>query len=350
MKYQDYYTVLGVERGATQDDISKAFRKLARKYHPDLNKGKDAEEKFKQINEANEVLGDPQKRARYDALGSSWQAGQDFQPPPGWEHIFESFAGRGSGGGATFHFGGGSPWGSTAGNSSESGNGGFSDFFESLFGGASAFSDLGGRGAYEQLNRGQRSTKQRRPTRQPRPITISLEDAYHGGLRNVTLETVDENVLGAVKKQTKTYQVRIPKGIRSGSVIRLAGRGGAEGGSEEMLLEVQIAPHPRYKLEGYDLYTSLPISPWEAALGSKLPVETLGGNVNVTVPPGSQSGQTLRLRGLGLPKSKQSRDQTPEAAGDLFVELKIATPKQLSKDERELLEKLRDISDFNPRR
>ncbi len=330
MKYRDYYSVLGVERTASQEEVSKAYRKLARKHHPDVNKEKGAEDKFKELTEAYEVLKDPDKRSRYDALGSNWQNGQDFQPPPDWEQIFSSFGSRGGGGGraASFSFGSG-----------QGGDGGFSDFFEAFFGGASPFGDT-----HPGARRGGHSFAQSGGHVEGE-ITIPLEDAFHGTKRTITLETINPNAGGAAQSKQKSFQVNIPKGVKNGSVIRLAGLGqpGAGGGEAgDLRLRVKIAPHPRFRTEGDDLLTVLPISPSEAVLGAKLPVQTLDGTITLNIPPGSQSGQRMRAKGKGFSKADKS-------AGDLLVELKIVVPKKVSGGEKELYEKLQEVSTFSPR-
>ncbi|RMG41106.1 MAG: J domain-containing protein [Candidatus Dadabacteria bacterium] len=339
VQYQDYYSTLGVSRSASQDEIKKAYKKLARKYHPDINKEKDAEAKFKEINEAYEVLGDPEKRKLYDSLGSNWKAGQEFKPPPGFEELFKQHmggAGRGGtfraspGGGFSFEFSG-----------SPGGMGGFSDFFSSIFGG------LGGFGGADDLNGSffqQRAQRPQKGQSVEAEITVSLEDAYRGATRQIALDFVSESANGQRIRTPKKFKVKIPPGTKDGSVIRLKGQG-AEGsaGPGDLLLKVKIAPHPRYKLSGSDIITTVPITPWEAALGGKINVQTLAGEVAVSVPAGSQSGQKLRLRGKGMPKKGGGH-------GDLLIELKIAVPKKLSAKERELFEKLSKESSFDPRK
>jgi curved DNA-binding protein len=320
LKFKDYYDILGVSRNATQDEIQRAYRKLARKYHPDVNKEPGAEEKFREINEAYEVLKDPEKRAKYDQLGSHWQAGQDFRPPPGWDVHFDF----GGGPGQSEFF-----W---------SGSGDFSDFFEMLFG-RSGF----GR------SRSAAGTQTGGVWRQPGAdreavLRISLEDAYHGAVKTLTLPPEASGIAGA-GRPGKTLEVKIPKGILPGQKIRLAGQGqegmgGARPG--DLYLKVELEPHPVYRLEGRDLYMDLPITPWEAALGAEVPVKTLSGTYSLKVPAGSQSGQKLRLRGKGMPNPKG-------APGDLYAVLKIVVPKKLSKEEKDLFRRLGEVSRFNPR-
>lgn len=321
VKFRDYYEVLGVSRNAGQEEIQRAYRKLARKYHPDVNKEPGAEEKFKEINEAYEVLRDPEKRAKYDQLGSNWRAGQDFRPPPGWDVHFDF----GTGPGRQDFF-----W---------SGSGEFSDFFEMLFGG-------------QGFRRAQAAGRSRPGAawRQPgadrhAALRITLEDAFHGAAKTITLQGMTTAIDGAVHPEVKSFEVKIPKGILPGQKIRLSGQGyeGISGGPPgDLYLEVEIEPHPVYRLEGRDLYMDLPVAPWEAALGAEVSVTTLGGTFSLKVPPGSQSGQKLRLRGKGMPNPKGT-------AGDLYAVLKIVVPKKLTRDEKALFEKLRDVSTFHPR-
>lgn len=283
MEYKDYYKILGVPRNAGADEIKRAYRKLAREFHPDKNKAKNAEEKFKEINEANEVLSDAKKRQAYDALGANWKAGSRFTPPPGWSGPMGGGRGRRAAGPD------------------------FSDFFSTLFGGAggiggspfgAGFEDIGGFGP--QAAQDSRAK-----------ITISLEDSYHGAQKQVALSN------------GRTLQVRIPRGITAGQTIRLAEQG-VHGG--DLLLEVDFAPHPQFKIEGRDIHCTVNISPWEAALGAKIPVPTLGGTVELNLAAGSQSGKKLRLKGRGLPGS------TP---GDQFVTLQIVTPPAATKSDEE---------------
>jgi curved DNA-binding protein len=289
MEYKDYYKTLGVARDASADDIKRAYRKLARKYHPDVSKEPNAENRFKEVAEAYEVLKDADKRAAYDQLGSNWQAGQGFTPPPGW--------------GGGFEFRGGT------------GAGGFSDFFDSLFGGGFAGTRRPG-GREDQHAR----------------VQITLEDAFHGSSRAVNLSQA-----GA---RSRTLEVRIPKGVRAGQRIRLAGQGSGGG---DLYLEVEFAPHRLYRLDGADLTLDLPIAPWEAALGASVKVPTLGGAVELNIPAGSQSGDRLRLRGRGLPATP-----TP---GDQYVLLKIMAPPASGDALRDAYRKLADAaSGFDPRR
>lgn len=332
VKFQDYYQTLGVSRDASQDDIQRAYRKLARQYHPDVNKEPGAEERFKQIGEAYAVLRDPETRRKYDQLGANWKAGDEFRPPPGWQPGGRPRAGRTGGARVEgFDFGD---------------IGGFSDFFETLFGSGSPFGragGMGGMGGFGERRPGGARPGPRQGESHEAEITISLEDAYRGGTRRISLQSTDETGQTA----TRTYDVRIPPGVTEGSVIRLAGQGGAGtggAGAGDLLLRVRLASHPRFRVSEHDLLTTLPVSPSEAALGAKVPVTTLDGEVLVTVPAGSQSGQKLRLRGKGLPKRAGG-----DARGDLIAELRIVVPKELTPEERALYERLRDESRFDPR-
>lgn len=328
VKFKDYYEILGVSRTATEEEIKKAYRKLARKYHPDINKAAGAEARFKEIGEAYEVLGDTGKRARYDQLGANWQAGQDFRPPPGY-------------GSAPFDFHGTPPRSGRGFNPQDMG--GFSDFFEMLFGesfnGRQPHSGShmwpGGDETFEEAGQDQEAS-----------VAISLEEAYAGTTKSLRLQTTETDARGRLSPQTKTYQVKIPPGISNGARIRLAGQGlhgprGEKAG--DLYLRVTIAPHPVFKVSGPDLEVELPITPWEAALGAKVMIPTLDGQASLTIAAGTESGQRLRLRGKGL---RQSRGLEP---GDLLVAIKIVVPKKLSAKERELLEELSRVSTFSPR-
>ncbi len=330
MKYKDYYKILGVSRDATQEEIQRAYRKLARKYHPDVNKSADAEEKFKEINEAYEVLRDPEKRKKYDQLGTSWEHGQDFSPPPGWDFHVEYEEGP-FGTRRTYYWTG-------------SGADGFSDFFEALFGSGG----FGKRARTHREHEGFEGFGFRMPQRgrdYEATIKISLEDAYRGGTKNITIQTQEIGPDGRPILKEKEYQVKIPPGVLPGQKIRLAGQGGEgiDGGERgDLYLKVEIEPHPVFRLKGRDLYIDLPITPWEAALGGKVTINTLSGPISVNIPPGIQSGQKLRIKGKGMPNPKGE-------PGDLYAVVKIVVPKSLSPKEKELFEELRKISRFNPR-
>lgn len=307
MKFQDYYKTLGVARDATQDDIKKSYRKLARKYHPDVSKLPDAEAKFKELNEANAVLSDPEKRTAYDQMGSNYQAGQEFQqPPPGWDAGYE-FSGRGAPGGGPFSGGGGGFSGGFGGGEGHDN----SDFFEALFGRAS------------------RAGAARQP---PRPtqgqdhhakVLISLEDSFRGAQRSISLRMPGTDAQGHLTTHDRTLDVNIPKGIRAGQHLRLAGQGGAGVGSSpagDLFLEIEFEPHPIFRVDGRDLYFDLPLAPWEAALGATVSAPTVEGHVQLTIPAGSAAGKKLRLKGKGLP------GQASQPVGDLYAVLTIQLP------------------------
>jgi curved DNA-binding protein len=310
MEFKDYYAIMGVQRDATQDEIKRAYRKLARKYHPDVSKEKDAEARFKELGEAYEVLKDPEKRAAYDQLGSQWKAGQDFRPPPGWQGGFESG-----------DFGGGPDIS------------GFSDFFESLFGGAARRPGSG---------RGTRDFRMRGEDHHAR-VVIDLQDSYRGASRSITLQVPEVDSHGRVTPRPRTLSVRIPKGIRQGQQIRLAGQGGAGfggGDSGDLYLEVEFSPRGRYRVEGADVYLDLPVAPWEAALGATIKVPTPDGPVDMKVPANSQSGKKLRLKGRGIPARQP---------GDLYVVLQIVLPPADTPQQREAWEQMKKAFAFNPR-
>ncbi len=302
MEYKDYYKILGVSRNATQEEIKRAYRRLARKYHPDVSKEPGAEEKFKEIQEAYEVLKDPEKRKLYDQLGPYWKEGRGFQPPPGFEERFAGFTTEDLGG--------------------------FSDFFELIFG-----PGFGRRGA----GFGRFRTRGEDVEAE---ISISLEEAYRGATVPVTLEIPEvDPTTGRVRRVRRTLQVKIPAGIQEGQRIRLAGQGapGIGGGPPgDLYLRVRFKPHPYLRVKGRDVELDLPITPWEAALGATVTVPTLGGRVRLKIPPGSQTDTKLRLRGRGL-------------GGDQYVILKIHTPPATTQEARRLYEEMREKLPFNPR-
>lgn len=311
MEYRDYYEILGVDRNATQDAIKQAYRRLARKYHPDVSKETDAEKKFKDLGEAYEVLKDPEKRAAYDKFGNNWQNGQDFKPPPNWDAGFE-FKGAGYTGGSDHDY---------------------SDFFESLFG-RSGYSDGGP----------QRRTFRMKGEHQHAKIIIRLADAYHGSRQNITLSraTIDES--GHVTTKPHNLQVSIPKGILEGQRIRLEGQGmpgvgGAPAG--DLYLEITFAEDPIFHAQKRDIHMDLPITPWEAALGATITVPTLGGKVQLKIPPGSQGGKKLRLKGRGLSTATQK--------GDQIVNLRIVVPDAQTDEQKKLYRKMAEIMEINPR-
>lgn len=321
VKFKDYYAVLGVPRNASADEIKRAYRKLARKYHPDVNKDAEAEDRFKEASEAYEVLGDPENRKKYDELGANWKAGDEFKPPPGWEDVHFEFRQRPGGTDVPFED-----------------LGGFSDFFETLFG-------MGGGGRGGGGFSGRRPVV-RRGVDQEADVTISLEEAYHGAKKQISLQDARLDGQGRVQRETKTYNVNIPAGTTPGSRIRMGGQGGqGEGGGQagDLYLRVHIAPHPRFRVQGKHVHTDLPLAPWEAALGAKVEVPTPGGPAAVTIPPGTQSGRKLRLRGKGLP------GRGGQTAGDVIAETVIRVPERLSDAERKLYEQLRDASRTSPR-
>ncbi|MCR6650195.1 MAG: DnaJ domain-containing protein [Cellvibrionaceae bacterium] len=310
MEYRDYYQILGVERGADQDAIKRSYRKLARKYHPDVSKETDAEAKFKELNEAYEVLKDPEKRAAYDQLGNNWQAGQDFRPPPGWDQGFE------------FH------GGYTQVDPEQ-----FSDFFESLFGrggfGSQGFQHAGGR------NRRGENTHAK--------ILIDLEDAYKGATRTLTLRHSEIGADGRPQIRERAINVKIPKGIAPGQQIRLSGQGEAGlggAGAGDLYLEVEFKPHALYHLDGKTVYLDLPVTPWEAALGATVRAPTPTGAVDLRIPPNSRAGSKLRLKGRGLPSKEP---------GDLFVVLQIALPPADSEAAKTAYRQMEKAFNFEPR-
>jgi len=314
VQYKDYYETLGVPRSASDVDIKKAFRKLAREYHPDVAKDKKrAEEKFKEINEAYEVLSDPAKRKKYDELGENWKSGAEFRPPPGWE----GFAGRqgrgraGAGQGAEgFEF--------------EFGGTGFSDFFEQLFGAR--------RGGFSGFRNFEEEGTAARGRDVEGDILVTLEEAEHGAVRTVSVRH---------RSKTETHQVKIPSGVTEGQVLRIAGRGehGSGGGQAgDLYLRVRLAKHPDFGVEGHNLIYEAELAPWEAVLGAEISVPTLHGRVHIRIPAGTQGGQKLRVRGRGL-----------GGKGDLFVVTNIAVPSRVSDGEKKLWEQLKEQSRFNPR-
>jgi curved DNA-binding protein len=317
VKFRDYYEILGVTRAAKEDEIKKSYRKLARKYHPDLNpNNKQAEEKFKEIQEAYEVLSDSEKRQKYDTLGANWKNGADFTPPPNWGPgggyqgtiNMEDLFGRAGAGGA----GQRSP---------------FSDFFEALFGGMGG---MGGGMNTEAPRRGRPSARASRAAESETELWLPLEDMHRGTTRKLTVR------LGNAEK---TIDIRIPPGARDDSKIRIPS-GGPNGGDLYVVLRQE--PHSRFAVKGDETEVEIPITPWEAALGATVQVPTLDGKADIRIPPGVASGQRLRLRGQGLNMRGGGR-------GDHFVRLKIVVPKELTEDEKKLFEELSKVSHFKPR-
>ena len=321
MEFRDYYEVMGVARDATQDDIKRAYRKLARKYHPDVNKESDAEERFKEVGEAYEVLKDPEKRAAYDQLGANWKAGQDFHPPPGWDEGFE-FSGSGARGNAGRGYAGGGGFGGAQ----------FSDFFEELF----ARHQAGGGQA------GGREFHMRGDDHHAR-ISIDFRDSYTGAQRPIMLHAPEVTADGHVVTREKTLNVKIPQGIRDGQKIRLAGQGSpgvGEGKAGDLFLEIEFSLDKRYRVDGADVYLTLPVAPWEAALGATVTVPIPSGNVELKIPANSSQGSKLRLKGKGLPG---------KAPGDLYVLVDVQLPPVDSDAARELYEKMAEAMPFDPR-
>ncbi|MGH7943799.1 MAG: DnaJ C-terminal domain-containing protein [Opitutaceae bacterium] len=326
VEFKDYYATLGVSRDASDDEIKKAFRKLARQYHPDVAKNKkEAESKFKEINEAHEVLSDPEKRRKYNELGASWeQAGAGQGRRGGGQRGWNAQDGE-----QEFHFGGT----------------GFSDFFEQFFGRRqkpSGFDEL-----FRRSGRGGRA--QGGPEFAARgsdiegDILVTLDEAMHGSMRSLTLQRLDPRTGNA---KTETFTVRIPPGAQEGRRIRVPGKGGAGvngGPSGELFLRVRLAAHPDFEVRGADLYHELALAPWEAVLGRQVAVPTLSGTIKLRIPPGTNSGRQLRVRGQGLPKSSGGE------RGDLYVVVNLQVPVNVSDEERDLWEKLARTSRFNPR-
>ncbi len=314
MEYKDYYKVLGVERSASQDEIKRAYRKLVRKYHPDVNTGPDAaqaEQKFKEVGEAFEVLQDPEKRAAYDQLGANWQEGQSFRPPPDWDDGFEF-----SGGGFT-----------------EADPEQFSSFFDELF------SRRGGFDPRMQSGRQMHAPGQDHHAK----IVIDLDEAYNGGTRDFTLRKPELDAHGNVVLRERSIRVAIPKGVTEGQHIRLAGQGApgvGQGKSGDLFLEVALRDQPGFRVEGRDVFMDLPVTPWEAALGGRIEVKTPGGKVELTLPKHSQAGKKLRFKGRGIPG---------KPAGALYAVIKIVIPPTETDKARELYEEMAREIDYDPR-
>jgi curved DNA-binding protein len=301
LKFRDYYEVMGIPRTASDDDIKRAYRRLARKYHPDVSKEPDAEARFKEVGEAYEVLKDAKKRAAYDQLGSRWKEGQEFRPPPDWEFRSE-----------------GSP-----------DAGAFSDFFEELFRGAGA-------GSRRSAFRGKGADRQAE-------ISVTLEEAFSGATRALSLELLEQDQSGRLVRKPRQLNVKIPAGVIEGRQIRLTGQGDAGiggGPSGDLFLRVRLKPHRIFKVDQKDVSLELPITPWEAALGETVRVPSLSGEVDLRIPKGSQSGQRLRLKGKGLPGSP---------AGDQHVVLKIVTPKPETEAQENLYRQMAETMPMNPR-
>jgi curved DNA-binding protein len=307
MKFKDYYETLGVPRSATQDEIKRAYRKLARKYHPDVNQNADAETRFKELGEAYAVLKDPEKRAAYDQVGSGARAGQDFQPPPGWNSGFE-FGGRDFGAGDGMDH---------------------SDFFESLFG--------------RQAGGTQRRGTHARGKDHHAKVLIDLEDAYRGAQRSITLRVPVPDEAGRVIMRERELDIRIPRGIRAGQHLRLVGQGEpgiGNGPVGDLYLEIGFNPHAQFRVDGRDVFIDLPLSPWEAALGCSLILPTPEGSVQINVPAGSAAGRQLRLKGKGIPGNPP---------GDLYAVLAIVLPPAVTDGEKQAYRTMASAFNFNPR-
>jgi curved DNA-binding protein len=329
VEFKDYYKSLGVPRNASDADIKKAFRKLAREHHPDVAKDKKtAEEKFKEVNEAYEVLGDPAKRRKYDALGAQWKPGAGSRTPPGWED--GGFTGFEEAEPGEFRFGGT----------------GFSEFFERFFGGAGRVDGLDDvlRQAEKRRRRGPPSTHEARGPDVEGDILVTLGEVLHGSVRPVSLQTRNPRT-GTL--ETHSFKVRVPPGVHEGQRIRVPGQGGQGAGPSapgDLYLRVRVAAHPDFQVRGSDLIHDLDLAPWEAVLGANVSVPTLTNPVTLRIPPGTRNGQQLRVRARGLPRGEGVEP------GDLYVVVNIETPSQLTAEEQELWEHLRRVSHFNPRK
>lgn len=311
MKFKDYYETLGVPRSATQDEIKQAYRKLARKYHPDLSKQPDAEALFKELGEANEVLKDPEKRAAYDRMGSHYKNGQDFSPPPDWNEGFE-FSGSGE------------PEGMPNG-----------DFFEALFG--------------RRTRRGQPHAHNMHAQGQDHhaKVAIDLRDAYRGATRSISLSMPALDAQGHVSLHSRQLEVSIPKGIVAGQHLRLQGQGGpglGSGAAADLYLEIMFTPDPVFRVDGRNVFFDLPLAPWEAALGAQVDAATPEGSVTLTIPPGSAAGRKLRLKGKGIPGSSADKP-----AGDLYAVLTIVLPPANTEAAKQAYQALHEATQFNPR-
>ena len=324
MEYQDYYKIMGIDRSATPEDIKREHRKLARKYHPDVSKEKDAEARFKEVAEAYQVLKDPEKRAKYDQLGANWKAGQDFQPPPGWQGQSGPGGQRGQNGGGSQQF-------------EDFASSGESDFFDSLFRGMGGGGGRAGHGRQSPQDQGEFSLHGQD---QHAKIHINIEDSYQGAARSLQLraQVADGSM------QDRTIEFSIPKGIRVGQHIRLAAQGGSgfgKGSPGDLYLDVEFLPHPHYRTEGTDVYMDLPVSPWEAALGAEIEAPTPTGRVEIKIPPGSTAGRKLRLKARGLPA---------KIPGNFYFVLKLVLP---AADSDEAKKSYADMAGafktFNPR-
>jgi curved DNA-binding protein len=310
MEYKDYYKIMGLQRDATQDELKRAYKKLARKYHPDVSKEANAEEKFKEVGEAYEVLKDPEKRAAYDQLGATYQAGQEFHPPPNWD--------------AGFEFQGGGFRGEDV--------RGFSDFFEELFGRQGGGAHPGYQQQFSAHGEDHHAS-----------IEVDLEDAFHGAVRNITLQTPQLDAHGKIQITQRTLKVKIPRGIKDGQQMRLAGQGSpgvGQGRVGDLYLEIRFKPHSLYRIEGRDLYMQLPVAPWEAALGAAVKTATPAGKIDLKIPAGSNSGNKLRLKGRGIPGNPP---------GDIYVTLSVVTPPATTAEAEAFYREMALKLAFNPR-
>lgn len=310
MEYKDYYKIMGLKRDASQDDIKRAYRKLARRYHPDVSKEPDAEAKFRQTGEAYEVLKDPEKRAAYDRLDPNLKDGQEFRPPPNWDTGFEF-----SGGGFT-----------------DTGGSDFSDFFEELFG-HHGYTAHAGQGTQFHAHGQDHHAK----------VSVDLADAFNGSTRSTTLQSVELDEQGQLRTTNRKLNIKIPKGVTERQQIRLKGQGApgtGKGAKGDLYLEIHFNPHPLYRTEKRDLHMSLPVSPWEVALGATVKIPTPGGAVDLKVPAGSDNGNKLRLKGRGIPGNP---------AGDIFVTLSVKVPPASTEEEKELYKEMASTLAFNPR-
>ena len=313
MKFKDYYQILECKKDASQEEIKRAYRRLARKYHPDVNKDPNSETRFKEIGEAYEVLSDPEKRKAYDRFGSNWKEGQDFHPPPGWDD------------GYTFKSAGGS----------FSGTHDFSDFFEALFGGGRFQTHQGAGFSHRQFRSKGEDIHAK--------LVIELEDSYKGSHRTITLNKSTVGPDGTVTNQPYSLNVAIPKGIIQGQQIRLEGQGapGIQGPNGDLFLEILFSEHPLFTLQNRDILFTLKVAPWEAALGATIKVPTLGGHVDLKIPENSQSGKKLRLKGRGLCSATQK--------GDQYVTLNVMIPPAKTTTQKEFYSKMAQLFSYNPR-
>lgn len=314
MEYKDYYQILGVDKKADHDAIKKAYRRMARKYHPDVSKEPNAEEKFKEAKEAYEVLSDAEKRQAYDTLGSQWQSGQQFKPPPNWEQGFSYSDGNGFAGADAADF---------------------SDFFSELFGGARRHSHAGRHERAQDFGaKGQDIHS---------AINVTLEEAFQGAAREISLQMPIMNDQGQVTYKTKTLKIKIPAGVKNHQQIRLSGQGApgfGSGSNGDLYLKIELQEHPLYSLKDHDIYMTLPLAPWEAALGTTVSVPTLAGKVDLKIPADSQAGQKLRLKGRGMPGKH---------TGDQYVVLQVVIPRADTTEKKACYEKMAELMPFNPR-